>query len=459
MVLVIERILETMNRYSMAPPGARLGVAVSGGKDSVCLLLCLKELAARLQARLAVLHFNHKLRGTESDADEAFVADLAHRLDLRFYRAEAEVSALEGNLEQNARRARRAFFLDLMTKGVVDRVALGHTRDDQAETVLFRLLRGSGLAGLAGILPVTDDGLLRPMIGIARAEVEKFLESRGVSWREDSTNCDLAFARNRIRHELLPWIERELNPRAVDTLAKLANLAYEEERWWASEIGARAVLLKSEAGGIEIEAAHLRNLPLAVARRLARRAIGLAKGDLRRIEFGHVESVLELGSRTEGTGRVALPGLSVVRSFGWIRLAPPPFKGPLPAPRPVDIPGRVRAPGGGSQIHFEVGPEAQADNSTCANLNLELCLARIPTAIELRGWRPGDHYRPCGESHDRKIRELFERARVPSWRRPYWPILSSGGEILWAREFGAAARFAAPTGTDPGRVLRIWETL
>ena len=197
----------------MLRPGDRVAAAVSGGADSVFLLHVLAHIAPRLNVTLAgVAHLNHKLRGEASDADERFVAGLAGGLGVPFFRAEARVMEAGGNLEQAARRARIKFFETLIREGKADRIATGHTRDDQAETVLFRMLRGSGLAGLAGILPVTGEHLIRPLLETTRAEIEEFLTARGIPWREDASNADHRFARNRIRHGLLPQLEREWNP-------------------------------------------------------------------------------------------------------------------------------------------------------------------------------------------------------------------------------------------------------
>jgi tRNA(Ile)-lysidine synthetase-like protein len=168
-----------MFRYNMLAPGDRVAAAVSGGADSVCLLSVLCELAGRLGVTVAgVAHLNHKLRGEASEEDERFVAALAARHGVPFYREEAAAGIAGGNLEQNARRERLKFFSRLIREGKADRIATGHTRDDQAETVLFRLLRGSGLAGLAGILPVTQEGLIRPLLDLSRAEVREFLRAR-----------------------------------------------------------------------------------------------------------------------------------------------------------------------------------------------------------------------------------------------------------------------------------------
>jgi tRNA(Ile)-lysidine synthase len=404
---MLARVLKTISRYNMLPPGARVIVAVSGGADSVCLLHVLKELFP--DAVVGVAHFNHKWRAEASDEDEHFVAQMARPLP--FFRAEG--SSAPGNKEQNARRARLAFFESLGAT-----VALGHTRDDQAETVLFRFLRGSGLAGLSGIAP-TSNGIIRPLLDITRAEVEQYLRARNIPWRKDSSNADRTFARNRIRHELLPQLTRDWNPNITDALANLADLAYEEEQYWKSSIDQVELIRNGDA--VELPASLLRTP--AQARRLIRRAIALVKGDLRQIDFHHIEAVRNLRRR------VQLPGLTVTRSFDWIRFAaadPAP-----PAPLPITPPGKFPSPDGLTEICVDI-----AHVNACDTLIMEAC--QICSPLELRGWRPGDHYHPQGHSRDHKIQEMFQKARVPCWRRASWPILTWGEKILWVRQFGVA---------------------
>ncbi|HEX5431940.1 MAG TPA: tRNA lysidine(34) synthetase TilS [Bryobacteraceae bacterium] len=437
----------------MLARGTRVIPAVSGGADSVCLLHVLRELAPRFGAIVAgVAHLNHKLRGGESEEDERFVAEIAAKYGLPFYREEADLQRKKGNLEQAAREARRKFFAELLKQGAADRIATGHTSNDQAETVLFRIVRGCGIAGLAGILPATAEGLIRPLLDVSRAEAVDYLSSRGIAWREDSTNRDSRFARNRIRHELLPQLAREWNPRIGEALAHLADVAREDERWWAAETGRRFEdLFTWSDGGLEVCASDLAGLPRAAGRRQVR--LALERQALRPcFEYRDVERVLEFARRPSASGILQLPGVVVARSFDRLRFTSAENSHSCrPAPEPVSI----QAPGvyewAGSRLWIEES-ETNLPARGCARL--KVCGGRIFAPFELRGWRAGDHYRPAGRTRDRKIKKMFQEAGVPSWERRSWPILTSGSNILWSREFGPAAEYAAD---QTGPALCIWE--
>ena len=220
----------------MFKTGLHVGVAVSGGADSVFLLHALRELAPRWDLRFSVVHIEHGIRGAASLADAEFVAELASSFGFPFHLRQAMVPAMDGNIEEAARKVRHRFYAELMASGTVDCVATGHTRSDQAETVLYRILRGSGLTGLSGILPVTGEGLIRPLLEIARGEIEAWLTESGIPWREDETNRDRTYARNRLRHEILPLLREGFNPQLDTALSNLATLAQDEEAYWRSEL-------------------------------------------------------------------------------------------------------------------------------------------------------------------------------------------------------------------------------
>ncbi len=424
----------------------RLGVAVSGGGDSVALLHLLVQIAPRFDAALTVIHLDHGLRGDESRQDARFVASLAATLGLRLESRAVDLRHAPGNLEQAGREARRRFFAELIARGAVGRVATGHTRSDQAETVAFRLLRGAGLAGLAGILPVTADGVVRPLIDLSRQECRDYLAARGLPWRDDSSNLDQTLARNRIRHSLLPALARDWNPEIEASLARLAGLASEEEAYWTALVADLADSCFTADGAAIVLTARLRDLPRALSRRLLREALRRVRGGLRRVDFEHVEAVLDLAAAGRGAGGVRLPGVVVRRSFDWIRIAPA-GDAARPYSESIGVPGSARIPGAAIRLDL-------VDYS----YNTDGCYldwSRVRGPLILRSWRPGDRFQPAGTESPRKVKELFQQARVPSWERFRWPMITTEGAILWTRRFGAAAGVAATPATR--QALRVSE--
>jgi len=454
--ILLERVAHTIERHGMFHAHQRVGVAVSGGADSVCLLEVMRELAPRWDLTLTVLHLDHGLRGEESRQDAEFVRELSTARGLPFILERAELLSAVGNLEEAAREARLQFFRRQIAAGTVDLVAVGHTRSDQAETVLFHFLRGAGTAGLAGIRPVTGDGIVRPLLGVTRAETEAFLKARGIAWREDATNASARFARNRIRHSLLPQLTREWNPALEETLAKTADWALAEEAYWKDELARLAVgCLRADGDAVLAPALALASLPLAAARRLVRHAIELAKGDLRAIGLDHVDRALELARSPQGHGRVQAPGIGITRSFDWIRFATPQ---PLPPAwhQPACIPGRVPLPGTPIAIQLELLEKRGTEPASPSVYNSEQdCVDGhiVSGGLFFRFWRPGDRYRPIGHSSEAKIKTLFHQARIPVWERAHWPVLAAGDFIVWTRQFGPAQAVAVSASTT--RILEI----
>lgn len=441
----------TLSRYSMCAPGDHVGVAVSGGADSVCLLYILHELAPVLNIRISVAHLNHKLRGEASDADAAFVRRLAQTLGLDFFYEEATIADAGGNLEEAGRDARLAFF----ERVPADRIATGHTRSDQAETVIYRLLRGSGTAGLSGILPVTGRRI-RPLIDCSRQDVLEFLRTRKLEWREDATNLDLSFDRNRIRHELLPYLGRG----AEATLARTAELARDEEAYWTAEIDRLAAeLFETKRNSVLINIEKLGNLPLAVRRRLMRKAISDVRGNLRHIDLFHVDSILMLAAeQSAGHGRTQAPGIDVFRSFEWLKIGLPRSESRFERDYcvPLSVPGPTQVPGQSSTVRIEVAenteniPLSEGYNTSSGLLDTQW----LTGPLELRNWRPGDRFTRVGHATE-KIKTLFQLGRIPIWNRQGWPVITSGERIVWTRGFGVSSEYVPAVGSN--RILRILE--
>lgn len=429
----------------MAPEGARLGVAVSGGADSVFLLEALRELGYELH----VLHVNHGLRGEESEGDERFVRELAAARGLPVTVHRASAPAPGDNLEQALRRIRYRFFEEARAALHLERVATGHTRSDQAETVILRLARGAGIQGLCGIHPVTRHGIIRPLIETGRAEIREWLRSRGVSWREDSTNRDLQWRRNRVREEILPLLAASLNPRMEEMLARLAALAWEDERDWERRV--EEALETAGVGGppFVLETEWLRRLGPALGRRVLRKLLARAAGAEPGPSFGHADGAWSLIAGPEGSGKVVAPGAVAWRSFGWVRIDRFPALPPGSAePVVMKQSGQVRF--GLWKIAISSSPELPGADRYNEVSELAAGAAEFPLTV--RSWRPGDRFQPAGRTAPQKLKELFQRARIPSWERAEWPIVEAGGRILWCRGFGAAS-WARPA---PGQAAGFW---
>lgn len=482
------QVLETIRKYRMMGPGDRVGVGVSGGADSVALLLLLSELREVLGLRLLVLHFNHRLRGADSDADEAFVAELAGQLGLEFVAGREAVAArarAEGwNLEDAARRLRYDFFDRIVREGRADRVAVGHTADDQAETVLAHILRGTGLTGLAGIYPVRGH-MVRPLVELRRAALREYLLARGQLWREDASNLDQTRLRARIRHQLLPVLEREFNPGVVAHLTSLASRAREDEAFWSALLEERmAALVKQTPGGLEIRVADLlAPLPLLsppeqiaeasgpLTRRLIRRLVEAVKGDRTRLTAQHVEQVLTLAAAPGGGRTTHLPGgVRVERNFDRLLFCRPAVAHPgatgsgtmearLKAyDYPVDLPQQgtaaVDIPEICSRFCLKLIDWRAAPRET-RELPGVLDRDLLSPPFRLRNWRPGDAYRPKGHAHMQKVKRLFREFRIAARERAQWPVFTSGGRVAWVLGLPAAEEYAAGPGTRSALMITV----
>ncbi|SRR5579885_311458 len=455
---MIARVAAFIESESMLWPGARVGVAVSGGMDSRCLLEVLFQLRSTWNLSLTILHVNHCLRAAESDADEAFVRSLALDYGLPIHVQRADVSQTEDNLEQAARDARRRFFRSFLDSRALDRVALAHTRSDQAETVLLRFLRGAYLTGLGAMKPVSSDGFIRPLLCVNRDEVELYVKSGSLSYRDDSSNLDMRFARNRVRHELLPLLTESWNPGLPNLLAQYAELAREDEQYWDSLVAKMIPRLDGDA--LIFQVAELVSAEPALARRIIRKAIECIRGDLRQIDFRHVDAILHLLRGPDGHARIQAPGVDVLRSLDQVRFAKP-VREPVPRDFSAAIQPSVTValPAAGLEFRFELadraGIDAEIDHSH-GKLEAELDWERIKShPLELRNWRPGDSYRRVGRDHEQKIKLMFQEYRIPLWERRNWAVLCAGGQIVWSQRFGPAYGFAA--NSDTPRILRIFE--
>jgi tRNA(Ile)-lysidine synthase len=473
-----ELVLETIQRFRMILPGERVAVACSGGVDSTALLLLLRELSDSLGCVVSVAHFNHLLRGEESDSDEKFVSDLAGRFGLPFYAERADVRnlarAARANQESKARELRYKFFRKLVASGKADRVAVAHTMDDQAETVLFRLLRGAGTRGLMGIQPVVGEEIIRPLLEVRRAALCEWLTARQEPWREDASNQDPRYARNRIRHDLLPRLT-QFNPCVVETLAHTAEVAREEELFWREYLQPMLkTWVRTEETKVVVDLEALRKAPTAVAYRILRWAIARTTelpGGASRLEgnfgeapnpadFGHVQQLLRWVRQGQSGQTLALPQritarrefqhLILMRAEGVVLQASDGYFYRVEVPSTVEVP-EIR-----SCFRFELIPfsAGQPRYNEIEAVLLDSKVAHSP--LILRNWRAGDAYLPPGHRKPRKLQDLFQRKRIPLRERAGWPVLVAGERLIWVRGWAVGEAFSPAS--DSRQAIRLCET-
>ncbi len=445
---VVEALREFSNRYPSLKGAGPWGIAASGGPDSTALVLA----CHRLGQAAVLLHANYGLRGEESEEDERFVRELGTRLGFPVL---VRRFSPRGVGEEELRELRYQWFRAEASASIWT----GHTLDDQAETVLHRILRGTGPDGLVGVLPCLGEKVYRPFLDLRRKDLRDFLESAGQTWREDSSNLNLAYRRNWLRNVLLPSAQRHINEESPAALARLAMLARDEQEWLG---GLVADLLphfsRREGAALIVNAAYLREAPKALQRRLLRAIFSLA-GVSAGIDFAHVEEVLRLCAQSEGSGRIQLPGLDLLRSFDWLRVArlgneEHPKSADRNFRQTLEIGRDIPLADHAGFLRATLAPASQynGEDESLDWDDLEIALAGGNT-LELRNWRPGDGYQLRGGEKSVKLKELFQKFRIPLWQRRSWPIVVLRDEPVWARQFGPAAHFAVHASTR--RALRI----
>ena len=487
--LLEQAVLKVVQNERMMAPGDRVGVAVSGGADSVALLRLLLNLREELGINLLVVHFDHSLRGAESDADAQFVAELsrAHWVSNLLWKRSArtfpQAAKKQGlNLEDAARRLRYGFFERTCASGKVTRIAIAHTADDQAETVLAHLIRGTGPTGLGGIYPVAGS-VIRPLLGTRREDLRDFLIANGQTWREDSTNRDTKRLRARIRERLLPLLQNDFSPAIVSQLDNLAQLAREEAVFWDSFIGklfcahvrkmdegfairvsdllSPQVLTDPNAAEANSNSNNI-NALRPLTERFIRRLYEDIRGDCKELTHRHVEQVIRLAAESTSGRHLQLPGgIRVERRFedlifshgdgmkvsSGVHVASAPSRAYRHV---VSLPqtgvATVSIPELGSCFHLKVVDwTLQPRDTKRDGQALDADLLRDP--LILRNWRSGDAYRPRGRRRLQKLKEMFQVRRVPLGERAAWPVLETEGQVIWTRGMHPADDFCAKENT------------
>jgi len=431
---MLAKVRRTIARYRMLQPGERVLVAVSGGVDSIVLLHLLYELGEDLKIDLIVAHLDHGIRGAESRADAAFVAAEAEKLgiplilearDVPWYATEKRLS-----LEEAAREVRYRFLEETAVKVGAERIALGHQQDDLVETLLINLIRGAGLAGLRGMAPVRGR-FIRPLIDCSRAEIEAFAREHRLEYRQDRTNLERKYLRNRVRLELLPLLE-DYRPHVVARLARTARMLGEAADY-LEQIALKRLeelILHEDDERLVLDRQGLLKEEPIVKGFILREAVRRARGTLKDIEFIHLQKMLELAEGEAPRAELHLPGQLRFRRLGE-RLSITPMQGEA-EPEPFEFPLHL-----GENLLDKIGwlfilKEVEPARGFVEDPLRELIdRDRIKEPFLIRNWRPGDRLRPLGMAGTKKIQDLFVDSRVPQEERARAPLLCDQQGIVW----------------------------
>ena len=490
---LVARVREAIERHCLVVAGDTVVVGVSGGPDSLCLLHVLRELLPDLSLNLHVAHLNHQMRGVDADADADFVAKLSIDWGLQATIESADVPALASThklaLEEASRRARYAFLAQVAGRIGARTIAVAHNADDQTETVLMHWLRGSGLAGLRGMQPSTPMGdlrieigdwrlgspisnlqslvLIRPLLDIPRADIEVYCARHNLQPRFDRSNLDTTYFRNRLRHELLPYLEtynvniREVVRRSASVVAADYELLREQlEMAWGQ------VVCNESGCAVTFDLVSWRALPLALKRSTIREAIRRLRRALRNIDFVHVENAVEILTRGETGAQVTLPqGLMLTIGYDTFTVAGEDF-GDLPDlpllmtehPVTITVPGRTKLPESAWVLKIDLFPRSRvSDEDLAAAKGWEAYLDATAVGLSpsLRPRRPGDRFCPLGMGgQSKRVNEFMINEKIPaSWRDHIPLMVNEHGQIVWV--CGQRVDDRARVTTDTQRVMRL----
>ncbi len=439
--MIRKKFRETISKYQLLKNGERVLLACSGGMDSTALLALFLEIREERELELFLAHFNHKLR-QKAEEDEQFVRGIAQKHSLPLFVGSRDVRSYARSQRLNLEEAGRCLRYDFLKKTAVDvgatKIATGHTMSDQAETFLIRLLRGSGMRGLAGILPQMEGMVIRPLIEIERQEIEEFLKKQGIAYCLDESNLDRRFLRNRIRLDLIPYLRQNFEPKIVRHLSRAASLLKEEE-CFLEEIGKEKFHLgiRKEKDFLFLEAKFLSSLHPALARRCVRNFIFELKGDLRGVSFADVEAILRLA---EGKEHRLGKDLVLRRERGLFFLKSDKPKIEYEHLWRGENSLEIKELGlkfKGQKYKKKDASPFQFNDEKRAYLDWEkLCFPLL-----VRNRRQGDRYQPLGSPGQRKLKEIMRARQIPVSEREKKPAFLSGGKIVWVLGFPVSENY------------------
>jgi tRNA(Ile)-lysidine synthase len=428
--MMLDKVKKTLKKYSMLTQGEKVVLGVSGGADSIALLYSLNELID-YGLELIVAHMNHGIRAEEAERDAEFVRETAKTLGLTFVSGEVDAQKYKEDnglsLEDAARTLRYKFFDQVMNKHYATKLATAHTLDDQSETVLMRLIRGSGSKGLSGIPPVSNN-IIRPLIETSRQEIETYLKSKNVNWVDDSSNESVEFMRNKIRHDLIPELEK-YNPQIKETLAKTADILRAEDDYISQEADKHfGGIFKTNKSELTGDLVKFRTADKIIRYSLLRSAVEKLTSDLKNISSIHITSADDFLLSDTASGQIDLPDDTVVVKGYDTFLVTKKTEIEREFFHTIQTPGKWSFPE--LEVELSIVKTDSFDETDESVAYFDPGLVKFP--IDVRSFKPGDRFSPLGMQSSKKLQDYFTDIKLPKFLRSRVPIFISDGEIMWA---------------------------
>jgi tRNA(Ile)-lysidine synthase len=455
--MLLDKVIKTISDNKLINDGDSAVTALSGGPDSVCLLHVLYSLRGKLNLRLHAIHVNHMLRGLEADEDEAYARKLCQSLGIEFCSVSRDIAGISKNLgisiEEAGREVRYQVFNEYADSVGANRIAVAHNKDDQAETVLMHIIRGSGLTGLVG-MNYSRGRIIRPLLDIQRCEIEEYCSNNALTPRIDSTNLQNIYSRNKIRLDIIPEISRAFEVNFSDSLVRLSALASRDNDYLeltASGLYSECVKTRGK-GFVHLELARLGELHQALLGRIFRIALNEVSGSIRGIENKHIDSMLHL-SREGTTGPILqLPGkIRAAVSYKLLKIYMEETDTFTDFENAVFIPGTTEVSELQSQIIAEVSEISETvdkySNIRYNSLVQFFDYTSLIKGINIRNRREGDMFKPFKSNGTKKLKEYFIDLKIPREKRNRIPLITAGREIVWVIGYKISDKFRVTENT------------
>ncbi|MCX7843426.1 MAG: tRNA lysidine(34) synthetase TilS [Clostridia bacterium] len=463
--MLIENMLETINKYRLLDRGDRVVLGISGGPDSVCLLHALLSVSSRLDIRVFAVHINHLLRGSESDMDENYVSELCRGLKVPVYVRRINIknfSREKGiSLEEAGREARYLIFEEIASELDADKIAVAHNRNDQAETLLMRLIRGTGLEGLKG-MEYKRDKIIRPLLDIDRLSIIKYCNENKLNPRTDSSNLEAVFTRNKIRLDLIPYINKLFNTDITTTLIRMSGILKDDSEYLEEKAneGFELCAIKKLEKEACLDISLIQTFHRAIASRIIRNAIRCVKGSAKGIEGQHIHMVLDLIDNGRTGAQIQLPeGIRVEKSYGVVRVY---IEGKSNESKEFNC--KIAVPGETEVVCLNISIKADLIEADKNDIHLYMKMPsggltqffdyeKLKEGINIRKRQEGDLFKPLMSQGGKKLKEYFIDSKVPRRQRDEIPLIAKGKDIVWIIGHKISDKFAVTENTKT--VLRL----